>query len=105
MSKIRRSKYGNVKTNGFDSKREYMRYRDLLLMEKAGMISHLQTQVRFEIVPKTDRFRGVHYIADFVYLDKNGDRVVEDSKGKKTALFIVKQKLMYHVLGIEVICV
>ncbi|NOQ50932.1 MAG: DUF1064 domain-containing protein, partial [Desulfuromonadaceae bacterium] len=67
--------------------------------------SELKTQVTFEVVPKTEKFRAVRYIADFTYLDRNGNYVVEDSKGMKTQIFIVKQKLMYHVHGIEVICV
>ena len=102
---MKRSKYGNIKTRGFDSRKEERRFRDLNLLQKAGEISNLQTQVTFEVVPKTEKFRAVKYIADFTYFDKDCNFVVEDSKGMKTQIFIVKQKLMFHVHGIEVICV
>ena len=100
-----RNKYGNRKCNGFDSVKEYRRYQDLCLLQRAGEISDLQTQVSFEVVPKTEKFRAVKYIADFTYFDKDYKFAVEDAKGVKTALFIVKQKLMFHVHEIEVICV
>ena len=99
------NKYGNQKTEGFDSKREARRYRDLFLLQKAGEISELQTQVTYELIPKNKKFRAVKYIADFIYMDSQGEYVVEDSKGMKTDVFIIKQKLMLHVHGIEVVCV
>ena len=99
-----RRKYGNKKCDGFDSIREARRYKDLSYLQKSGMISDLKTQVTYVVVPKTEKFRAVKYIADFTYLDATGKFVCEDSKGMKTRLFIVKQKLMFHVHGIEVIC-
>lgn len=99
-----RNKYGNKKTGGFASKREHLRYHELKILEMAGEISDLKTQVSFEIVPKNDKFRAVKYIADFAYNDINGNRIVEDSKGFETQIFKLKRKLMYHVHGIEVVC-
>lgn len=99
------NKLGNVRTAGFASKREAKRYHYLRLLERAGEISELKCQVRYEVIPKTDKFRAVHYVADFTYRNGFGDLVVEDAKGFKTYHFKLKQKLMYHVHGIEVICV
>lgn len=121
-----RSKYGNkkAKANGkvFDSKKERSRYYTLQVLEKAGEISDLRMQVPFEIIPavyekvekqlKTkvkivDRCvqRATHYIADFVYTDKDGNMVVEDVKGSSSILtpeFRLKMKLMRYVHGIQI---
>ncbi|NOQ48725.1 MAG: DUF1064 domain-containing protein [Methanococcoides sp.] len=103
--RMRKTKYGNKKTAGFDSKREAMRYRDLDLLQKAGEISELKTQVTFEVVPKQEGERAVKYIADFSYFDLNGNYVVEDVKSPatKTPAYVIKRKLMLHVHGIRVL--
>ena len=86
-------------------------------MEKAGLISGLQYQVRFELIPTqrepptTGPRGGVHlgrcieksvdYVADFVYM-QNGKQIVEDSKGFRTTDYIIKRKLMLWVHGIRI---
>jgi len=101
-----RSKYRNKKVeyNGmtFDSKRELARYHSLELMEKGLVISNLQRQVPFELIPKCGKNRAVHYIADFVYTDESGNQVVEDAKAFRTRDYIIKKKLMLWRHGIEV---
>lgn len=104
------SKYHSKKSvvNGieFDSKKEANRYFELSLLEKAGMISELQQQVKFELIP-SQRIdgkvveRSVTYVADFVY-KQHGKTVVEDTKGFKTKDYIIKRKLMLYVHGIRV---
>lgn len=98
-------KYGNVKVtvdgHTFDSKKEYNRYCELKLMERAGLIKDLETQKKFELIPKQDGERAVNYIADFVYTE-NGETVVEDTKGFKTKEYIIKRKLMKYIHGIEI---
>ena len=83
------SKYNNTKYNGYDSKREAKRATELKLLEKAGVISHLQEQVVYELIPSQYRIvngkkkcveRAMKYIADFQYVE-NGETVVEDVKG------------------------
>lgn len=97
----------------FDSKREQARYGELVLMQKAGEISDLQYQVRFDLIPSQVRDdgkkeRGIYYIADFVYRDKDRKLAVEDSKGYRNpssaayAKFVIKRKLMLWVHGITV---
>jgi len=94
-------KYRNVKTGGFDSKKEAKRHGELVLMEKLGLIRELETQVRYEIVPKVAKNRPAHYIADFVYWE--GDQhVVEDCKGFRTPEYKLKKKLMLWRHGIEI---
>lgn len=107
-----------------DSKKEAERLGELVLMEKAGYISDLRFQVRYQLLApqyeEVERFdkngqplkpsrrlveRGVDYIADFVY-KKNGETVVEDVKGYRKgaayAVFAIKRKLMLMVHGIKV---
>lgn len=112
-----RRKYGNRKTvvNGirFDSRKEADRWQQLLLLERAGKLSDLQRQVKFELIP-AQRINGkcveraVSYIADFVYRDEHGRMVVEDVKGYRDpqnagyAKFVLKRKLMLWVHKIRV---
>jgi hypothetical protein len=98
------SKYGNKKTAGFASRREAKRYADLYLLEKAGEIRDLKCQVPFVLIPANKIFRETKYFADFTYLDKSGQLVVEDAKGYKTPEFRIKEKLMYSVHGIVIQC-
>lgn len=110
-SKKGKPKYRNNKTryNGktYDSSLEANRYAELKLLERAGKISDLQTQVEFVLIP-TQRIDGkvverkCSYIADFVYINENGDKVVEDTKGVRTTDYIIKRKLMLQVYGIRI---
>lgn len=100
------TKYGNTKVEvdgvPFDSKREAARWRELRLLERAGEISDLRRQVRYELVPKLPGERPVDYIADFVYRDKDGNEVVEDVKGVRTPVYVIKRKLMLWRHGIRI---
>lgn len=105
------AKYGNKKVwfDGmeFDSIRERDRYLELKLLQRAGEISDLRTQVKFELIPSQVYDgkvveRPVTYIADFVYKDKLGNTVVEDAKGHRTTEYILKRKMMLYFLGIRV---
>lgn len=92
-----KSKYSAKKTTvdgiTFDSAKEAQRYCELKLLERAGEISDLQRQVKFTLIPKQEDERPVFYIADFVYEEKGGKRVVEDVKGYRTKDYIIKRKL------------
>ena len=114
-------KYGNkevtVDNIRFDSKREAQRYCELKLLEQAGEISGLRMQVKFVLIPQQrepdirGQRGGIHkgkviekecaYIADFVY-QKDGETVVEDTKGFRTKDYIIKRKLMLYVHGIRI---
>lgn len=102
----------------FDSKKEYTRWCELRLLQKAGEIENLQRQVKYELIPKQDGERAVFYVADFVYdvpvhkqrLNEQGHLVfedgyitaVEDAKGYKTEVYKIKKKLMQYVHGIKI---
>lgn len=91
----------------FDSHKEARRYWELNIMQRAGEISDLRTQVTYTLVPPQKKpsggkERAVTYTADFVYRDKNGAEVVEDVKGVRTQQYIIRRKLMLYVYGIEV---
>lgn len=103
-------KYKNKKVtcNGikFDSKKEASRYSELLLLERAGAITNLELQVPFELIPSQKINgkvveRACKYVADFCYTE-NGQKVVEDTKGFKTAEYIIKRKLMLYIHGIRI---
>ena len=108
-----RSKYGNKKTEVggivFDSKREARHWLELQAREQAGEIFNLRRQVTYEIIPPVvldgRRRPATKYIADFVYIDKDGNEVVVDAKSvaTKTPADQLKRKLMRHVHGIEVL--
>lgn len=129
------SKYGNRKIKApdgqvYDSVKEYHRYCCLRLLERAGKISDLKRQVKYELIPAQteivetgERYkrnnlargisrgdpktktvcleRGVDYVADFVYKE-DGKEVVEDAKGVRTDDYIIKRKLMLWIHGIRI---
>ena len=116
------SKYKNQKVTymgiEFDSQLEANRYADLVLMQRAGEITDLRRQVEYELIPcqrEPDTIgprggrkpgkvieRAVSYIADFVYKDKQGNTVVEDTKGVKTPDYTIKRKLMLWIHEIRI---
>lgn len=100
------NKYGNIKTRTFDgikhdSRKEANRWCELKLLQRAGEISDLKRQVKFELIPKQEGERACTYVADFVYIE-NGKKVVEDVKGKRTEVYKIKRKLMLWVHGIRI---
>lgn len=97
------SKYRNIKCvfSGikFDSKKEAARYAELAMLERAGRISGLERQVRFEVCPKVAGLKGSrarYYVADFVYAE-DGKKVIEDVKSlitKKNPVYTLKKQLV-----------
>lgn len=99
------NKYKNkkVKVDGhtFHSMREARRYKELKLMERAGVIKDLELQPKFELIPTirtgTETLRKTVYKADFRYVDtKTKGVVVEDVKGFKTDVYKLKKKMLLH---------
>ena len=90
-----------------DSQHEYRRLNDLKVLQRAGEIKELHTQVRYNLIPPQvidgKRERGTDYIADFVYWTKDGQFICEDAKGHKTADYIIKRKLMKLIHNIDVV--
>lgn len=102
----RHPKYGNQKTEVegvlFDSKKEAERYKELLLLERAGEIHELERQVRFEL--RVNKHPVCSYTADFTYRKRGFKALtVEDSKGVRTRDYIIKKKLMKAIHNIDVL--
>lgn len=123
------SKYRAKKTEVdgivFASKKEAQRYAVLKVLEKTGIISDLQMQVPYLLIPeqrepeewvpykkpvkgKAGRWkpgktieRPCVYVADFVYT-QDGKSVVEDVKGRRTKEYILKRKLLLYQYGIRI---
>lgn len=111
---MKKNKYGNKKVKAFglifDSQKEYARYQELLLLQRAKAIENLQLQVSFTLVPSV-KFssekrakRAICYIADFVYW-QDGKQIVEDVKSsftRENPVYRIKKHLMMWVHGIEI---
>lgn len=117
-----RTKYNAHKTEvdgiKFDSRKEASRWQELMVLAKAGEITELERQKRYELTPqfrepdiigpKGGRKKGrvilkaSTYVADFVYKDNDGKTVVEDVKSPatRTPAYILKKKMMYMRYGI-----
>lgn len=101
-----KSKYRNqkVEVDGivFDSKREANRYLELKLLEKAGEISNLECQPKFDLV--VNGMKVCTYYGDFRYKDERICKpVVEDVKGVRTHEYIIKKKLLKAIFDIDVV--
>ena len=105
-------KYKNKKVETedgtFDSVKEFSRWQELKLLQRAGEIYDLKRQVPFVLIPTQRDDRGkvierdVKYIADFTYRNKEYKLIVEDTKGMKTKEYIIKRKLMLYRNGIRI---
>ena len=102
----RYSKYNAKKTivdgHPFDSKREAERYCELKLFLKAGLIRNLELQPRFllqdEFFDKNEvKHKKIEYVADFMYIDKNNKKIVEDVKGVLTGVYKIKKKMFLKI--------
>lgn len=89
-------------------------------MLKAGVISDLERQVKFTLIPTQREVDSVGprggikrgkiieqecaYVADFVYHDSDGQLVVEDAKSEatRTAAYLIKRKLMLYIHHIHI---
>ncbi|SRR6266446_1085475 len=96
-----KNKFRNKKIGKYASKKESVHAGSLSFLEKIGQISDLREQVKYELIPKQAGERSVSYIADFSFI-RNGELVVQDVKGMKTPVYVVKRKLMLWVHGIKI---
>lgn len=88
----------------FHSKKEAKRYKELKLLEKAGVIKDLKLQPRFLLLDtirtETETLRKKFYVADFMYYDcEKNITVVEDVKGFKTKDYILKKHMFLEKYG------
>jgi hypothetical protein len=103
----------------FDSQKEARRFRELSLLERAGKVTDLQRQVKFELIPAVREDYIVHlktkdkvktrtlqlaicYTCDFTYC-KDGEYVVSDVKASPKMLpkeYVLKKKILFALKGI-----
>ena len=106
----KKQKYNN--SGHGSSLKERNRAAVLELMQKKGLISGLQKQVVYSLIPaqygevdgkRKCLERACNYRADFVYYDVEKQQlVVEDTKGFRTTEYVIKRKLMLHEHGIKI---
>ena len=125
IQKGKGKKYNNktFEADGYkwDSKKEYQRWIVLKEAEAQGVITDLQRQVKFELIPavieeyvehlKTkDKIktrvlqRPITYTADACYY-KDGEYIVEDCKISpkvKPDKYVLKNKMMFALKGIRI---
>ncbi len=101
----RTNKYRNKRTvvDGitFDSRKESERYRELKILEKAGAIKNLTLQPRYDLI--VNDVKICTYVADFTYQTRMGETLVEDCKGFKNRVYLIKRNLMLAVYGIKIL--
>jgi len=102
----------------FDSQGEWKRWLILKDAQRSGLISNLQRQVKYTLIPTQYRTETIHlktkdkevqrvaereitYTADFVY-EKDGGIVVEDFKGFPNDRWPLKKAMMLYFHGIPV---
>lgn len=87
----------------FDSKLEYYRWCELVILEKAKKITDLKRQVKFVLIDKSKYGREISYVADFTYIE-DGKLIVEDTKSTatKTRLYCLKKRLLAERYGIVI---
>jgi len=90
----------------FDSQKEMKRYLVLKELLNAGIITNLECQKKYVLIPSQYRDgkcieRECSYKADFVY-KRDGKTIVEDVKGFKTDTYKVKKKLMLYVHDVQI---
>lgn len=80
----------------FRSKKERRRYLELKALQSAGECWFLR-QVPFYLPGNTK------YVLDFLIFWKNGTYTFEDTKGKRTPMFIMKKKQVESLYPVKII--
>lgn len=103
----KRNKYGNRRTDCFDSAKEAKRHEELKAMFNAGLIPGWEWRKPLLRYPlEVNGFPITLYEADFRY-ERDGKTIVEDCKGYKKGaayrLFIIKKRLMKAIHNVDVV--
>ena len=102
---VKANKYHNKKITidgvTFDSKLEATRYTELKLLERKGLIKDLVLHPSYDLIPSFKKgnktYRKTTYRADFSYYDNELNKtIIEDTKGFKTDVYILKKKLFEY---------
>lgn len=97
------SKYGAKKTKVdeiiFDSRAEAKRYRELMLLKRAGEVTEVELQPSYVLMPgfkhkaTGKRVQAITYKADFLVTYADGHQEIEDVKGFINQVYALKKKL------------
>lgn len=101
--KVHKYRTQKVEVDGikYDSKFEMMRHRALIECEKYGLIRDLEFQRRFPLI--VNGFKIGDYIADFTYYKAGSETLmIEDAKGVKTDVYMLKRKIILAQYGIDI---
>lgn len=91
-----KNKYNNKKIfiggKRYDSEKEFLRHRELIVLERAGAISQLRFHDKQDLLILIEK-PLLKYEPDFCYIE-NGKLIIEDLKGYQTKEFKVKKKII-----------
>ena len=71
-------------------------------LARVGQIRDYEEQKRITLVPGDGELRSIVYVADFYYVDPDGNPHVVDAKGYKTAIYRLKKRLAALLLHITI---
>lgn len=80
----------------FASRKEAKRYRELRLLEKSGELLFFLRQVPFHLPA------NVKYVCDFLCFWKDDSVTIEDVKGIKTSMYILKKKQVEAIYPVKI---
>ena len=80
----------------FASRKEARRYRELRLLEKSGELLFFLRQVPFHLPA------NVKYVCDFLCFWKDETVTVEDVKGIKMPMYVLKKKQVEAIYPIKI---
>jgi len=80
----------------FASKKERKRYQELKVLQQHGELLFFLRQVPFHLPG------GVKYLCDFMNFWQNGSVTIEDVKGMKTPMYILKKKQVEKLYPITI---
>lgn len=80
----------------FASKKEAKRYMELKLLQQSGALLFFLRQVPFHLPA------NVKYVCDFLCFWKHGTVTIEDVKGIKTPMYILKKKQVEALYPIKI---
>jgi dsDNA-binding SOS-regulon protein len=80
----------------FASKKEAKRYRELEMLKKADALLFFLRQVPFHLSG------NVKYVCDFLCFWKDGTVTIEDVKGIKTPIYVLKKKQVEATYPIKI---
>jgi hypothetical protein len=80
----------------FASRKEARRYRELRLLEKSGELLFFLRQVPFHLPA------NVKYVCDFLCFWKDDTVTVEDVKGIKMPMYVLKKKQVEAIYPIKI---